>query len=268
TSDGQAVVVHLIRIGHRGEAQTRVLRHLAALPDILRADNHTLPMLREIQLFDDLILGVFPYVLCSADEAIWGPPRHLHLLDDVLDIIMQALEGIAFIHEHGVAHRDCFLDNFLQQWYPSTAVLPPTVVRPRVYLIDFETSVCFPDATPASERRMSDHPMEARGSVPEHYARPRAPELKTRAERPYDPFALDIWQLGRQLDFIRTNVAEIDDLFATFWNADPEARPTAAQALRQLRTLVRDLPAKILDGAYEKLGPEGFGMSVVWWDDE
>ncbi|KIY53230.1 hypothetical protein FISHEDRAFT_33704, partial [Fistulina hepatica ATCC 64428] len=204
TSDEQAVVMRLIRIGRRGEAQTRVLRHLAALPDILRADNHTLPMLREIQLFDDFIFGVFPYVPCRADESIWGPQKHL--LDDVLDIIMQALEGIAFIHEHGVAHRDCFLDNFLQQWYPNTAVLPPTVVRPRVYLIDFETSVCFSGDTPASERRVSDHPMEARGSVPEHYSRPPAPELKTRAERPYDPFALDIWQLGRQLDFMRVSV--------------------------------------------------------------
>ncbi|KIY53229.1 hypothetical protein FISHEDRAFT_33558, partial [Fistulina hepatica ATCC 64428] len=266
TSDGQAVVVHLIRIGRRGEAQTWVLRHLAALPDILRADNHTLPMLREIQLFDDLIFGVFPYVPCVADDSIWGHQKHL--LDDVLDIIMQALEGIAFIHEHGVAHRDCFFDNFLQQWYPNTAVLPPTVVRPRVYLIDFETSVCFSDDTPVSERRVSDHPMEARGSDPEHYGRPPAPELKTRVERLYDPFALDIWQLGRELDFMRTHVAEIDDLFATFWNDDPDARPTAAQALRQLRTLVRDLPAKVLDGGYERLGPRGLGMKAVWdWDD-
>ena len=62
------------------------------------------------------------------------------------------------------------------------------ICRPRVYPIDFETEVQFPEGCPSTERVSVGLP------VAERYARPLAPELVS--GKPYCPFKLDIWQLS------------------------------------------------------------------------
>ena len=63
-----------------------------------------------------------------------------------------------------------------------------SISRPRVYLIDFETAVQFPAGCPSIERVSVGYP------VTENYSRPCAPELAS--EKAYNPFKLDVWQLG------------------------------------------------------------------------
>ena len=67
--------------------------------------------------------------------------------------------------------------------------------RPRVYLIDFEVAIQFPEECPETERVSMGLPLG--GSLtrePENYGRPHAPEFASGIG--YSPFKLDVWQLG------------------------------------------------------------------------
>ena len=77
------------------------------------------------------------------------------------------------------------------------------ITRPRVYLIDFETAVQFPEGCPLSERVSVGLPIE------EQYARPLAPEFAS--GKAYNPFKLDAWQLGYSL----SNFKVWDCIFCT-----------------------------------------------------
>ena len=85
--------------------------------------------------------------------------------------------------------QDAFHDNFVVQWHPeSLRTMKISISRPQVYLIDFETAVQFPAGCPSIEHVSVGYP------VTENYSRPCAPELAS--EKSYNPFKLDVWQLG------------------------------------------------------------------------
>ncbi|KIM39229.1 hypothetical protein M413DRAFT_29411 [Hebeloma cylindrosporum] len=95
-----------------------------------------------ISRYLDIVFGIFPKVAARVSDMVglWAK----NSVGDVLGMIMQMLEGLAFIHDKSIAHRDVFLDNFLVKWHPeslATNTISPS--RPRVYLIDFETAVEF-----------------------------------------------------------------------------------------------------------------------------
>lgn len=91
-----------------------------------------------------------------------------------------------------VASQDLFLENFVIDWRP-TSLLDFSCPRPRVYLIDFETAVEFPEHSIPSERLSFELPLPD-----EVYKRARAPEL-FKDPLTYNPFRLDIWQFGSDL---------------------------------------------------------------------
>jgi hypothetical protein len=66
-------------------------------------------------------------------------------------------------------------------------------MRPRVYMIDFETAVEFDPDTLPENRLCKDLPLPA-----DQYRRQRPDEL-TRDTLLYCPFNLDIWQFGYDL---------------------------------------------------------------------
>lgn len=81
------------------------------------------------------------------------------------------------------------------QWFPeSLAAKAVSVSRPRVYLIDFEVAVEFPHDCPADQRVCVGIPLDGSLTEPEKYTRQCPPELEF--DKPYDPFKLDVWQLG------------------------------------------------------------------------
>jgi hypothetical protein len=65
--------------------------------------------------------------------------------------------------------------------------------RPRVYLADFEVAVEFPPECPADECLVTTFPF---GESLRGYARKVAPEWVLQSGQPYNPFKLDVWQLG------------------------------------------------------------------------
>ncbi|SJL12831.1 uncharacterized protein ARMOST_16263 [Armillaria ostoyae] len=220
--------------------------------------------------YNDLTFGVFPLVAVSLTRSINSWPKNT--VEDIMDMLMQAIEvkfpldepphanlcplkGIVFLHErHRIAHRDLFLSNFLLEWHPNT--LDPDVkrhgfTRPRVYLIDFETAVDFPEDSTPEERVVTGYPFSL-----DSYGRPVAPEFQVSGT--YDPFALDIWQFGSDLTRFRSTIWEIDE---STRNEDPRSRPTAAELLDRLDAVVSGIPPALLRKKLVELPEEPYVMS-------
>ncbi|KAF8799944.1 hypothetical protein BYT27DRAFT_6845910 [Phlegmacium glaucopus] len=242
TRDGHDVAIRVITINNEGHDHLSILRKVATGPITLLSNNHVLPMFTEFH-FHDVAFGIFPKVGWMVSDAYdyWAK----NSVGDIVDMLMQALEGLAFIHDLKVAHRDAFRDNFLIQWHPeSMRSMTIPVSRPRVYLIDFEVAVEFPPDCPPAECVCTGYPLGGSFSEPEMYSRPPAPEMTT--SEPYSPFKTDVWQLGISFADFHANIPGIDEVLKEMTHADPGARPCAGEALEKLARVVNALPPAAL----------------------
>ncbi|GJE86787.1 kinase-like domain-containing protein [Phanerochaete sordida] len=242
--DGRDVIVRVICIGNKGRTHLDILRKVAHGQMSLFSDNHALPLLDTIE-FEDITFGLFPmsgFSLATTYKS-WAQ----NSVGDVVNMIMQALEGLAFLHRHGIAHRDAFPSNFLVQWQPESMALgAPCVSQPRVYLIDFECAVAFPDGCPSEERVCVGYPLAGslEGCPLDEYCRGVPPEVES--GRPYDPFKLDVWQLGTGLSDLRTTIPEIDEALLAMINPEAATRVTASRALERLVEVLSSMPPRAL----------------------
>ncbi|KJA17228.1 hypothetical protein HYPSUDRAFT_70886 [Hypholoma sublateritium FD-334 SS-4] len=241
--DKHHYVIRVMSVGADGLDELNILRFLSQPPDNLLSNNHILPMISEI-VYHDIVFGVFPLLGERVQNAML-PMIHKSTIEDVVYMIMQALEAVIYIHSKNVAHRDLFMDNFMLAWSPQS-MLGQNWTRPRVYLIDFETAIHFSDEVDPSKRLVSGLPM------PEHvYRRQRAPELLFESSM-YCPFRLDMWQFGFQIMemFSKTGIQEIDSLWPPLMAENPVERPTASEIFQQLGDFVSTVPPKLLRRAY------------------
>ena len=148
--------------------------------------------------------------------------------------------------------QDAFHDNFVIQWHPeSLRTMKVSISRPRVYLIDFETAVQFPADCHLNERVSVGLPFA------EKYTRPLAPELTF--GKAYNPFKLDVWQLGYSFsDFkvwfsiifftlifslftcpfaSQSTIPSIDEVVVSMSDIDPLLRLDAKEAKDRLGTI-------------------------------
>ncbi|CAK5263623.1 unnamed protein product [Mycena citricolor] len=137
---------------------------------------------------------------------LYAPP--FDTVGEVLDCFRQLFEGLAYMHENGVAHRDCALLNVVvdpSKLYPQgnhpvrfkmnpayTAFSRPTTRTrcwPRYYLIDFGLSrqYSIDGSSPPREEIIRG----ADKSPPEH-------DL-SRLLKPCNPFPTDVYYLGNML---------------------------------------------------------------------
>lgn len=241
TRTGQDVIVRVIVVGEQGKNHLNILRKIARGRASLFSENHALPMLDELA-FQDIVFAVFPKTGLTLDNAYgrWAQ----NSVGDIVNMIMQALEGLAFIHSMGIAHRDVFKSNLMIEWFPESMLTrAPAISHPRVYLIDFECAVEFPADCPPDERHCVGLPLG--DTMPEAgYIRPVPPEIASGGA--YDPFKLDVWQLGTDFGDIRFNVPAIDEVLAAMADANVSTRPSAEEALRALNTVVSEMPPKTL----------------------
>ncbi|KAF8159413.1 kinase-like domain-containing protein [Crassisporium funariophilum] len=237
TREGQDVIIRLIVIGNEGHEHLKVLRKIAKGKDGLFSNNHTLPMLAEFQ-FEDLTFGIFPKVGSSLELAYgcWAK----NSVGDVVEMIMQMLEALAFIHNLNIAHRDASRDNFLVQWQPeSLQNMKISPSRPRVYLIDFEVAIQFPPELPTDQCTTMGFPLGGSFTDLETYARPHAPEFTS--GKAYSPFKLDVWQLGKSLQELKTTIPGIDEILVRMTDHNFEHRPSATEALDCLTKIVQSM---------------------------
>ncbi|TFK33782.1 hypothetical protein BDQ12DRAFT_614775, partial [Crucibulum laeve] len=77
------------------------------------------------------------------------------------------------------------------------------------------------------------------------YGRPVPPEMDS--GHPYDPFKLDIWQLGDGLREFKTTIASIDEILENFTNENANNRMNATEAFEKLESVVYSMaPSSLL----------------------
>lgn len=87
------------------------------------------------------------------------------------------------------------MDNFLIEFRPNSLASNSETV-PRVFLIDFESAISFGADSLPEDRLVTSH------YFGDSLARRLAPEQMQKGV-PFDPFALDIWQLAKQMLMFR-----------------------------------------------------------------
>jgi len=200
------------------------------------ARNHCVPVYEVLEVPDerDTVLIVMPLLRSYND-----PP--LQTVGEAVEYFRQVFEGLQFIHEHHVAHRDCMNLNIMMDPRP----LFPNLYHPQAenrsldykkrakyytrtthptkyYFIDFGLSRKYnPDDGPPRE----DPIRGGDKTVPEFH----------RSDDPCDPFPTDIYYLGNMIreDFLQTSrgVEFIQPLVDDMVQDDPAKRPTIDQVV-------------------------------------
>ncbi|KAJ3710651.1 kinase-like domain-containing protein [Lentinula raphanica] len=224
TTDNRDVMIAFLSDGVVVSNCVKVLRTIATGKNAGIDRNHALPLLHELR-HDNMIFGVFPLVGTAFIVTWFVNIAH------ALEMMSQIMEGIAFLHDHLVAHRDLFFGNFLSsrrhgRWDPARK---NDFLRPRYYIIDFEMAVQFsPDSDPAT--RMSD--------------------------LPYCPFKADVWQVGKTfialLLHIEHDIPDIIRLLRRMCDDNAEDRPSAREAVDQLNKIRNELLTETLQAPIEE----------------
>ncbi|KAF9513120.1 hypothetical protein BS47DRAFT_1459789 [Hydnum rufescens UP504] len=242
TVDGRYVLIRLIAKGDFGHEELDILQKVAMGPLSFLGENHCLPMAQQLTL-QDMTFGVFPAVTEG-----FGFPWY-HAISEVFDATIQLLEALNFLHRHLIAHRDIGADNILINFVggkrPITPDLPFRSLFPvRYYFIDFELAVRFAETSPVEDRVVTGLPIKRLGSDdPDDYGRDIAPEMLSDA--PYNPFQTDVFQMGIMFyNYFRLLKEDAPGLVAIFERmaaAEPNARPTAGEALDMVRACEKTL---------------------------
>ncbi|KAG8956974.1 hypothetical protein FRC03_010652 [Tulasnella sp. 419] len=224
--------------------------------------NHCVPLLDVLEdpSDPDHVILVFP-MLQRLDRP--SPAT----IGECVDFVEQTLEGLAFMHEHQVAHRDCSVRNIMMDarrmfdynWHPvlpsrkrdGSGMLEIKTTRTesggvRYYFIDFGISSMGQDFVLGID------------------GQEEAPELKLGDDIPYDPFKLDVYILGmayRRLFMTDHRGAEaILPLVRAMTVIDPGQRPSAADCIRIFSQMKKKWSSHYLKGFLRpyKPGTENF----------
>ncbi|KAG8957998.1 hypothetical protein FRC03_009554 [Tulasnella sp. 419] len=197
--------------------------------------NHSVPLLEVLDdpLDPNTALMIFP-LLRRANEPEFAS------VADCIDFIEQTLEGIAFMHENSVAHRDCYAGNVMMDgralypkgWHPQQPRRRPdgpllkgtpkrgSVGGVRYYFIDFGISTHSQDMVTGEA-----------GQV-------QAPELSETVE--YNPYRVDIFILGELYKLLilkeYEDFASVKTLVDMMTKEDPALRPSASECLEIFKT--------------------------------
>ncbi|OCH90635.1 hypothetical protein OBBRIDRAFT_819196 [Obba rivulosa] len=233
-SDESLVYIKRVKTG---DLESKIATYLSS--EGLSGDprNHCVPIL---EMFEDPDDPAISYMVMPFLRPIDEP--QFELISEVLDFVDQIIEGLVFLHDHGVAHRDCAPKNLMMAadaMYPlgfhpimyrclpdgeSVApYLPRYKVGVKYYYIDFGISVYIPP---------DKHPKLVTGFL----GRDReVPELS--ATVPYDPFKVDVFIIGnvlrKQFYEIFSNLSFFQPLIQHMTQADPTNRPTAKDASKE-----------------------------------
>ncbi|KAI9063418.1 hypothetical protein FKP32DRAFT_1592487 [Trametes sanguinea] len=241
TSDGRLVYLKRVRDDSH---ELEILSYLTSKDMLRDPRNHCIPLL---DVFPDPIESGKKIMVMPFMRYIDSPP--FETVEDVLECLDQVLEGLVFIHDHDVAHRDCAYKNvmmdasalFPQGFHPDmdyklpdmsapAPVLSRSVAPVRYYLIDFGISTRF---TPDMPRLVV-----GRDGLDQE-----PPELSSTV--PYDPFKLDVFLIGnlirRRIYEKYSNLGMLEPLMNRMVDADPAKRSTAAETHRELKAIRRNM---------------------------
>ncbi|TRM61133.1 kinase-like domain-containing protein [Schizophyllum amplum] len=243
-ADGTKVV---LRKAATWRDEVPILQKLKHLQEDTR--NHIVPILDTILLpdTDEHVLLVMPFLREYYDPPFSCPAQVIHALS-------QFLETLEFLHEQNIAHRDFCRRNlmmnsdelvpggfhFAAAWCDPTG-RPGLVVRDRgevppvqYFVIDFGLSSCLPSRTSLVTGRFGQDKT--------------VPELSW--DVPYNPFKVDIYQLGQVILQDMVNVYSdlefLRPLAAVMTHANPSYRPDIDEAIAVFQKTVEELPGSVL----------------------
>ncbi|KAI0040473.1 hypothetical protein FA95DRAFT_1502816 [Auriscalpium vulgare] len=245
-SDGKMVYIKRVKTG---DLESSIAIRLSSEP--LRSDprNHSVPILDTFVDSDDSQIS---YIVMPFLKPIYRP--EIEFIGELLDFGEQILEGLTFLHDNGIAHRDCATPNIMmdasamypkgfhpvkQGFLPDRSDVAPCYSRlsagVKYYFVDYGISSEFPlDSDPASRLVVG---RLGRDQEP--------PELSDTVS--YDPFKVDIFVVGnifrRKYYEVAVNLGFLWPFVLAMTNPDPNMRPPAQELLEQWRLMRRSLPA-------------------------
>ncbi|KAK7007790.1 kinase domain-containing protein [Favolaschia claudopus] len=215
-------------------------------------DNHTIPILDKI-VTEEWTFIVMPYWPRSVQTCIpWE-------VEDYFNRLAQALEGLAFMHRHGIAHRDISIGNMLLNVHYGIPGVYSSFARRNIALayIDFGCARRFPAGSDPASWMGTGHWGTMDHAAPEV---PRADSvgIGRGAPQPYQLAPVDIYALGSVLmralsweqiycktfgnpDHLPTAAHQVllefvpgyVSLLERMMHPDPTRRPSAARALEE-----------------------------------
>ncbi|KAF8507725.1 kinase-like domain-containing protein [Hysterangium stoloniferum] len=245
--------------------------------------NHTMPLIESINTDEGWSFAVMPGWMLTLERL-----KCLWQVDDYFAIIIQSLEGLGFMHENGIAHRDISPGNMVINHDLTQRELSEPIPYPflstwdfRLAFIDFDFASKF---TPGSDTSTwvgcGFH-----GNI--GFAAPEVVDSHvTRAE--YAVLPTDIYSLGKVWDLLIKNerklftairslpkyarptfandvleyhVPQLESHLEEMLDVDPTKRPTAKEALQRFKAARDALPLHIRfsppNGYAAEYGPSG-----------
>lgn len=240
-SDGQMVVLkRILTTQHPYEVE--ISRLFSEEPLASDPRNHCVSILDVLKVEDesDMVILVMPLL------RRYDSPR-FETVGEALDFFQQIFEGLQFMHQHQVAHRDCMNLNIMMDPKP----LYPEMYHPRV--IDWSRDM----RRPAKHFSRTTHPtryyfidfgLSRKYNADE--GQPREPPIQggdksvpefQRSSEPCDPFPTDIYYIGNLIreDFLQKlcGVEFMKPLVEDMVADDPTNRPTIDNVLARFRQI-------------------------------
>ncbi|KIJ27330.1 hypothetical protein M422DRAFT_784939 [Sphaerobolus stellatus SS14] len=248
-ADNSKVILKLVKTTRE---EIPIARYLSS--PSLRSDNRN----RAVHILDFIPLPK------TDEKAFLVMPLHRHFnnppfsfVSEILEALRQLLQGLEFMHEHNIAHRDaCWYNivmdssglipegfNYASPWRHDN-LIPilfhgrnrKAVAPVQYYFIDFGLSMKFDDI---------DHRAYVKGRVGQNKTVPEF--LK---DIPYDPFKLDIYQFGAVITRLIAwyfDLEFLQPLALSMMQQDFEQRPTPSEALKHFEAIVSSLRPEKLD---------------------
>ncbi|KAJ7583125.1 kinase-like domain-containing protein [Mycena floridula] len=248
--DGQKVV---LKITFDYTKEQEILQTFSEPPFRNNPQNHCVPVLDTIEFPRKRFkIVVLPFLM-----SVFGRPHCMH---EVIDFMRQILQGLEFMHDYNIAHRDISALNImmtsshipserlrhfssdLDEYSLESGLLAPgeprqhpcQVSRLRYFFIDFGLSDEYSDGQEQARTT---------GIVGQIKA---TPELSD--DVPYNPFKSDIVQLGtvfKNLFPLRSpDLHDFDVLMDRMTETKWEDRPGAKEALELFEDIVSSMPAE------------------------
>ncbi|KAL5513779.1 hypothetical protein ACEPAH_4180 [Sanghuangporus vaninii] len=248
-SDGRQV---FLKRTHPSSRELRIHRFLSDPERIRDSHNHTVPILDEFPDDSDpsCLYIVMPLLRPYDSPGFFS-------VDEVADVIKQLLEGLVYMHNLNVAHRDCSDLNIMMDpaamypkgFHPVNTRHDDTGIRwarpkhrrdvlgsIRYYYIDFGISTSF-DSSDTTRTVVGIEGQER--SVPE-----------LSEEVPYDPFLTDIFILGKVFEnsFLKkySNTGFLYSLVEDMTQRNPLVRCDAPRALEIFNNIISEQPPRSL----------------------
>ena len=171
-------------------------------------ENHVVKLIDAIHFTDDITIIVMPW-LSPLGNRFSSPSVKSSL-------VAQLLEGVLFLHKHGIAHLDLKPGNILVEQKDRSP--------PRLSIIDFGVSV-----------RVQDEETTVTGFRGTPYW--TAPEVGTKdgPEMTYSAIRADRWSCGRMLEhFYSNDDASFRDVRKKLLHSDPSRRPSLDNVLQMV----------------------------------